>query len=393
MSLLIDEKKYYYFDNAATTFPKPDAVYKAIDEANRSYGVNAGRGQYTLAAKANSIIKQTTQEIETLFHCNGSQTCVFTDSATTALNTILQNINIPEKSNVYITPFEHNAVLRTIYAKQNKLELNINELAFDINLCEYDISKIKLQFTEKKPTLLIMTHASNSFGFITPINEIAELAKKINNECIVVLDCAQTAGLVDVNFGNNLFDFAVFAGHKTLYGPFGIAGFICYKNTDLKPFIYGGTGIESINKEMPKDVPDRFGAGSHNISAFAGLLTALFELKNDNLAAILSKEMKTRVQLIESLKKFSNIKVYGSSTQNAVGIVSCTFEGYTPDEIGSVLDRFNICVRTGLHCAPRGHKLMGTSPAGTVRFSIGKYTNDEDFEALEKALEYIKENS
>lgn len=393
MSVMIDGKRYFYFDNAATTFPKAEEVYKAIDEANRTYGVNAGRGQYTLAAKANSIIKKTTEAVETLFHCTGNQACVFTDSATTALNTVLQGIKIPDNANVYITPFEHNAVLRTLYAKQKYSKFNIIQLYFDTEKSEYDVNKINLQFSDSKPFLLAMTHASNTFGFITPIKEIAENAKKYNPETTVVLDCAQTAGLIDIDFSSGLFDYAVFAGHKTLYGPFGIAGFVCKKNTELNTFIFGGTGIESKSKEMPTDVPERFGAGSHNISAFAGLNAALSSINMDAFETNFSKEMETRVKLIEVLKGFSNIKIYGVNTKNAVGIVSCTFDGYSAEEIGSVLDRFNICVRTGLHCAPLGHDLMGTAPAGTVRFSVSKYTDDDDLEALREALDYIKENS
>ena len=393
MSLTIDGKKYYYFDNAATTFPKTEEVYKAIDDANRNFGVNAGRGQYTLAAKANKIIKDTTVAMEKLFHCTGNQTCVFTDSATIALNTIIQGIEIPENCNVYITPFEHNAVLRTLYAKQKEKSFEIKQLSFNKESCDYNLEKIKSDFSTNKPSVIVMTHASNTFGFITPIKEIAEIAKEISSDTTVILDCAQTAGLLDIDFSTGLFDYAVFAGHKTLYGPFGIAGFICKKNSNLKTFIFGGTGIESKNKEMPREIPDRFGAGSHNISAFAGLNAALSSIKMDAFETNFSKEMETRVKLIEVLKGFSNIKIYGDNTKSAVGIVSCTFDGYSAEEIGSVLDRFNICVRTGLHCAPLGHDLMGTAPAGTVRFSISKFTTDEDLNALKEALEYIRENS
>ena len=393
MSLMIDGKKYYYFDNAATTFPKTEEVYKAIDDANRNFGVNAGRGQYTLAAKANKIIKDTTVAMEKLFHCTGNQTCVFTDSATTALNTIIQGIELHENCNVYITPFEHNAVLRTLYAKQKEKSFEIKQLSFNKESCDYNLEKIKSDFSTNKPSVIVMTHASNTFGFITPIKEIAEIAKEISSDTTVILDCAQTAGLLDIDFSTGLFDYAVFAGHKTLYGPFGIAGFICKKNSNLKTFIFGGTGIESKNKEMPIEIPGKFGAGSHNISAFAGLNAALTSINSDEVETNFCKEMETRVKLIEVLKDFSNIKIYGDNTQNAVGIVSCTFDGYSAEEIGSVLDKFNICVRTGLHCAPLGHDLMGTAPAGTVRFSISKFTTDEDLNALKEALEYIRENS
>jgi len=393
MSKIIGNKKYYYFDNAATTFPKPNEVYEEMKNCEQNYCVNSGRGQYKLAAVANKVISDTRTSVEKLFNCTSDYSCVFTDSATTALNTIIQGLVVKENCNIYITSFEHNSVLRPLYKKQKENKIIIQELKFDTNSCTFNLQEIKNSFNDNKPEILIMTHASNSFGFITPVEEIAECAKKINKNCIVIIDCAQTAGLVELNLSTNLFDYIVFAGHKTLYGPFGIAGFVCRKDSPLKSFTYGGTGIDSKNLEMPTEIPNRFEAGSHNIISIAGLNEALKIIEKNGIGYFLKQDKILREKLLSELLQFNNIKIIGNKKNiNYVGIVSVVFENYTSDEIGNVLDKFNICVRTGLHCAPLGHKIMGTFPAGTVRFSVGRFTNDEDFCALHDALKYINEN-
>jgi len=242
---------------------------------------------------------------------------------------------------------------------------------------------------------LIMSHASNTFGFVAPIKEISRLAKKINPKCVVILDCSQTAGLLDIDFSENLYDYAVFAGHKTLYATFGVAGFVMRKSIPLKTFIFGGTGIESANPKMPSESPEKYEAGSHNIIAISSLNASLDEIEKYGREDLLIEEQKKRERLLQILQKFSNIKIIDSENpnkENRVGIISCTFDNYSPDEIGSILNDKEIAVRTGLHCAPNGHKLLGTFPSGTVRFSLGRFTSEEDFSGLERALEWIGEN-
>lgn len=393
MSILCGGKKYAYFDNAATTFPKPQCVYDAMDECARNGAFNAGRGQYTLASAAHSLIAETRSGMEKLFGCTADYSCVFTDSATSALNTIISGLKIEPNANVYITPFEHNAVLRPLYARKKETGFSLFELEFDTERCVFDTEKIAGAFKKNPPDVLIMTHASNAFGFVTPVEKIAARAKSENPLCAVAIDCAQTAGLFTIEMKCGLFDYAVFAGHKTLYGPFGIAGFLCRKDSPLPPFLLGGTGIDSNNPEMPEEIPLRFEAGSRNINAVSGLNAALKEIEKCGTENLRQKEETLRRTLISELERFPNIRIVGKSEQTECsGIVSAVFENYSPDEIGNVLDTFNICVRTGLSCAPSAHKKMGTFPAGTVRFSLGRFTSEEDFEMLRTALEYIREN-
>lgn len=379
-----------YFDNAATTFPKPEEVYKFMDSYYRGFGVNVGRGQYWLADQASNLVEETRTLLLELLGCVQKQV-VFTPSATIALNIILRGLDWEPGSTVYITPFEHNAVLRVLEYLKNIYKLNIIELAVDKKKMNYDLEAIKYQFQEHKPNAVIVNHASNVCGLVAPIAEICRLSKSYDATTIV--DMAQTAGLVPVDLESAFVDYAVFAGHKTLYGPIGIAGMILDSNTNINPFIYGGTGIDSANFKMPLTIPERFEAGSMNIQAIAGLNASLRWINSVGAKTISEQEKLNTQRLKNVLEQFDNIQLIGlSSSAEYVGVISCVFEGYNCDSIGFVLNKQGIAVRTGLHCAPNAHKFLGTFPAGTVRFSIGFFNSERDFNKLTQALSYIAEN-
>lgn len=379
---------FAYFDNAATTYPKPECVYQAMDSFNRSCGVSFGRGQHKLSSKASFIADETRQLLLQLFHCNNKKV-VFTNTATEALNVILNGISIPKGANVYISPFEHNAVTRMLHHLQSKEEFNIIQLKVNKNYFSYDLKKIEEQFSSDKPYAVIASHASNVIGAIAPITEIFSLAKKHNS--ITIADMCQTAGLLDTDISSSIYDYIVFAGHKTLYGPIGISGFIGSNLSELSPIIYGGTGIESANQDMPVTIPERFEAGTHNTVAIAGLNASLKWLLETGVENIRIKEQENHSKLCAILDKFENITYFKPA--NSVGVVSCLFDGYSSDEIGQVLSDNNIAFRSGLHCAPYAHQFIGTFPAGTVRFSVSYFTTNEEFKKLEKVLKYICDNS
>ena len=379
----------FYFDNAATSFPKPESVYREMDSFYREYGVNIGRGQFREASIANKLADDTRKLMLDLFHVNGLYQCVFTSSATLAMNTILQGFPWESGMNVFITPFEHNAILRTLHGLSKKYDLHVIQLTPDKEKWEYDMAKIKSQFQSRRPALFVATHASNAFGFINPIKDLFGLAKEFG--AITVCDMAQTAGLIDTDIARNNIDFAVFAGHKTLCGPFGVAGFVTNKGDLLNPLIYGGTGVDSANLDMPSEIPVRFEAGSHNIHAIAGLHAALIWIKETGIDRIRQQEYDTTKELLRILKSHYNIStVRCPDEEKNIGVISCVFDGYSSDSIGQVLSNHGIAVRTGLHCAPESHRFLGTAPSGTVRFSISYFTNNHDLEALDDVLEYIE---
>ncbi len=378
-----------YFDNAATTFPKPEEVYSYMDRFYRECGASAGRGHYSLSHNTAKMVAETRVLIQELLHCPAKQV-VFTPTATIALNIILQGIISTGVSNVYISPFEHNAVTRTLhyYVKEKKIAIHQLSVSPDLN---YDLERIRYQFDDTKPDLVIVSHASNVCGLIAPVEEIFTLAKKYS--AITVVDMAQTAGLVDCNIGASSFDFAVFAGHKTLYGPTGISGFVMSPDVKLPAVLFGGTGYESANQDMPESVPERYEMGTQNTSGLAGFNAALRWNKDLTIKAIWNKEQEHRQALLDLLSNYWFIKVIGNDPkQKYVGIVSCLIEGISSDSAAGVFDRCGIAVRTGLHCAPLAHQFLGTYPAGTVRFSVSYFTSTEDFEQLRDALDYIEEN-
>ena len=378
-----------YFDNAATTYPKPECVYAFMDEFYRKSGGNAGRGEHSMSASASGLIADTRKKIQMLLHCPAKQV-VFTPTATIALNMIIQGVIADGAKNIYISPFEHNAVTRTLHHFEKRNEITVTQLNVEKDLT-YDLEKIRYQFDALKPDLVIVSHASNTIGLIAPVEDIFSLAKKYGATTLV--DMAQTAGVVDCNVGLTTFDFAVFAGHKTLYGPTGISGFIMNPSIKLPAVIFGGTGYESANQYMPESIPEKYEMGTLNISGVAGLNAALDWIQKTTIEEIKNTEAHNRKKLIDLLEEYEFIRIVGNEPgREYVGIVSCLIDEISSDSAGSVFDQQGIALRTGLHCAPLAHQFIGTYPAGTIRFSVNYFTSQQDFEELRNALDYIEEN-
>lgn len=378
-----------YFDNASTTFPKPEVVYEFMDKFYRSSGVNVGRGRYSLEETAGSIVNSTRQGLKGLFHAP-AKNIIFTPTATIALNMIIQGILSDKIKNIYISPFEHNAVTRILHNYETRGLIHISILSVD-DKCNYLYDVIRNQFNDTPPDLVIVSHASNVFGLVSPVEEIFKIAK--GYDAITVVDMSQTAGLIDCNIGLATFDFAVFAGHKTLYGPTGISGFVMNPEIHLKPVLFGGTGYDSANQDMPNSVPEKYEMGTLNISGIAGLNAAIKWIQEIGISNIKKTEDDNRIKLLNLLSKYEYITPVGIyEDKEYVGIVSCLLDGISSDSAGSLFSEQKVSVRTGLQCAPSAHKFLGTFPAGTVRFSVSYFTSDDDFYELEKVLDYIDEN-
>ncbi|WP_418790948.1 aminotransferase class V-fold PLP-dependent enzyme [Phosphitispora sp. TUW77] len=360
-----------------------------MDKFYRKSGANAGRGHYELAESAGKLIADTRTEIQNILRCPAKQV-VFEPTATIALNIIIQGVLETGAINIYISPFEHNAVTRTLHHFEKQGKIKVSQLVVSPEL-EYDLERIRYQFDSIKPDLVIVSHASNVCGLIAPVTDIFTLAKTYN--AITLVDMAQTAGLVDCNVGLSVFDFAVFAGHKTLYGPTGISGFVMNPEIKLPSVLFGGTGLESQNQDMPESLPEKYEMGTLNISGLAGLYAALRWQQEQSFEKMWEKEEENRQRLIELLSGFSFIQLIGNrDDRKYVGIVSCLIKGISSDSAGAIFDKRGIAVRTGLHCAPLAHQFLNTYPAGTIRFSVNYFTTEDDFNQLQDALEYIEEN-
>ena len=383
-------KKVPDFENAATTYPKPESVYDFTDRFYRECGVNVGRGQHKLASKASALVQETRELILELFHCPAKKV-VFTHTATEAINFVLRGLPVNNKYTVYISPFEHNAVTRVLYHLQSMYDIQVETLCFDKATMTYNFPRIRNQFAEKKPNWMVVSHASNVCGVVSPIKELCHLSKEFG--AINLIDMCQTAGLVDADLSGEDIDFAVFAGHKTLYSPLGIAGVVSSFAIKPQPLLFGGTGVDSANQALPESVPERYEVASPDIAAIAGLNASLKWIKKTGIQNIYEKEQENYKRLVELLSRYENIKIIDTIDVKSIGVVSCLFEGYGSDSIGQILSEQNVAVRTGLHCAPTAHKFIGTFPAGTVRFSVSYFNSDEDFDVLEAALDYIELNS
>lgn len=378
-----------YLDNAATTYPKPEAVYLEMDRVNRFLAVNAGRGSYKRARDASKLIVDTKERLRELVHADMSTSIVFSPSVTIAMNQIVHGLNLRENAIVYVSPYEHNAVARTIHQLSKNKKIFIKELPINAETLAIDIERTRYEFSKDKPSAIFCTHVSNVTGYILPVEEVFEEGKRYNS--INVLDAAQSIGLLPMNVALLKADFIAFAGHKTLYGPFGIGGFINVAGIKLSEFITGGTGSDSLNLNMPHDNESKYEPSSMNIVAVAGLNAALKKL---NQSEIWEHETELTHYLIERLRQIRGIHMYLPVEKNKhIGILSFVVKDMRSDEVGMILDEdFDIAVRTGYHCAPFIHKyLKDKNSSGTVRIGLSQFSTIEDIDALVSALKQLEE--
>lgn len=371
-----------YLDNAATTYPKPEEVYVAMDRAARSAAFNAGRGAYKKAQESVGIIDDTRFRIKSLFHAEDCAV-VFSPSITHAMNQVIGGLDFREGDTVYVSPYEHNAVARTLHLYQKANGFSIKFLPIDDNLC-IDLDRTAFLLKKNPPAAVFINAVSNVTGYILPVRETCAIAKE--SGAVTVVDAAQAAGLIEMDLRDRNIDVLCFAGHKTLQGPFGVGGFVIRHGIDLHPVLAGGTGSNSLGLEMPDILPSRFEASSQNIPAIAGLNAALKVLDQKKHFAHVSC---ITTYLIERLREIEKVEIAGNyDSSEAIGIVSFTVDGYMSDEIGMILDdEYDIAVRTGFHCAPYIHEYLNDmSSGGTVRVGIGAYNTKEEIDTLIEAL-------
>ena len=377
-----------YFDNAATTYPKPDSVYEQMDKVNRSLAFNAGRGSYALAQQSAVIIDNLRKELLRIVNAVNVAEVVLSASATFALNQIIGGLDIRPEQYIYISPYEHNAVVRTLYNQKIFRDGNNSHIIVMPLLTNGSIGEERLlyEFSVHAPSFVFMSHVSNVTGYILPVERIAAAAKEYG--ATVVVDGSQALGLVPFDMAAADVDFYVFAGHKTPYGPFGIGGFYMRNGMKLDTFIAGGTGSDSLNVRMPEAGASRYEPASPNVVAAAGLLAAVRELTADEIIRRLEHEKKLTKYLADSMKNIHGIKLYLPPEESHVGIIAFNLAGYKASDIGMILDEdYNIAVRTGYHCAPLVHEYLDDREyLGVVRASISMFTGFDDADALVRAL-------
>lgn len=377
-----------YFDNAATTCPKPEPVYRRMEQAMRE-AVNLGRGSYQAARKGTDLADDVRNRLLALCRGQDQYQVVFSPSATIAVNQIIWGVESSRMKRIYLSPYEHNAVARTVHALAKRYAIQVVLLP----VCEdgiIDLTQTAWMFIQSPPDLLCMTVVSNVTGYVLPIAELTALAKQAGAK--VLLDGAQAVGLLPLNLQQLQPDYLVFAGHKTLYGPFGVGGFFLKKEDVLQPVLYGGTGTNSLNLEMPAFGIGQYEPGSPDYTAIAGLGAALEWLEQTGTAHLLAEEQRLTGLLHRQLSAIEGVTVLGM-TQPSTGITAFCVDGYAPEEVGQILDEeFDLAVRTGYHCAPYVHDVIGSRQTkGCVRASVGAFTTEAEIEKLVEAVRDIAE--
>ena len=374
-----------YLDNAATTFPKPSKVLDAVDNCQRNYAVNVGRGSYPLANYATKIVDETRALLAAMVNATSPNQVVFTASATIAANEVIMGLHWDAFKTVYVSPFEHNAIARPLNRMCALKGIEMKILPFNAKTQQLDLEETDRMFAIDSPDYVFMNHISNVTGLILPIDIVSQKAKQYG-ACVVV-DAAQSLGIADINIQKTQIDYLIFAGHKNLYASWGIGGFIS-NNDILVPTLSGGTGADSLNLIMSDKTPVGFEPGSPNIIAIASLNASIKWLNSIGIGTIADKKRKLMDRLMDGMRD-TNITLYLPADSKAhTSVLSFNIEGYTASEIGTVLgEDYDIAVRTGFHCAPFVHRLLNTEKnMGTVRISIGFFNSEEDIDAVTKAI-------
>lgn len=374
-----------YLDNAATSHPKPESVYRAVDHALREIGASPGRGGYRAAMDASRLVFDARETLAELFGIRDSSRLVFTASATEALNLAIGGLLGPG-DHAITSNMEHNSVVRPLHLAERR-GVEVSRIPCDRGglLNPRDVAAALRAETR----LIALSHCSNVTGTIQPVEEIASLAARAGVPLLV--DAAQSAGLLPIDVRDSGIAILAGPGHKGLLGPQGTGFLYLAEGLDPAPLMVGGTGGFSSDPDQPAEMPARYESGTLNLPGITGLKAGARFVLETGIPAIRKREGELVGQLLHGLAPLPGVTLFGPPPgAERGGIVSFTVEGMDPAMIGFTLDReYDICVRTGLHCAPDAHRTIGSYPVGTVRVSPGFFTTEDEIEAFLRAMERI----
>lgn len=377
-----------YLDHPATSWPKPPEVIRAIVEFLEVNGGNPGRSGHSLSVAAGRIVYETREAIARFFNAPDPLRVILTHNATHALNIALQGILKPGDV-VVTTSIEHNSVMRPLRTLE-KRGVDLRIVPCDATgAIDTESYRCALNL---KPRLVVITHASNVVGRIMPIDRLAGLAHEVG--ALVLVDAAQTCGVVPIDVQTMGIDLLAFTGHKGLQGPPGTGGLVIGRGVaseDIEPFICGGTGSNSAVEEQPLMLPDKLEGGTLNGPGIAGLGAAVKWIEERGLETVKAHHDELISQLVSGLADTPGVTIYGPQPgENRAPLVSFTIEGKTVSDVGLRLDRdFGILCRVGLHCAPAAHRTLGTFSEGTIRFGVGPMTTRNEVEQALSAVARI----
>lgn len=366
------DKKIYYFDNSATSFPKPESVYKCVEKAVRLYGANPGRGGHRMAVEASQAIYETREKVASLFNIKNPLQIAFTYNSTYALNFAVKGA-VPKDSHIITTSLEHNSVLRPVFYEkdENNAHVTIIEPSEDGNIHSEDIIAAMKPDTKA----VVLTHMSNVTGAIIDLLPITTEARKRN--ILTIVDVSQSAGFLDIDVEEMKVDILCFTGHKSLFGIQGTGGIYIREGIPFSPIIEGGTGSFSKMKRQPHSMPEALEAGTLNTPGIVSLGAGIDFINSIGLENIRKHEYSLTEKFIEGIKNIEEIIIYGPEKRGPV--VTLNIKGVDSGDLAAYLDEeYAILTRAGIHCAPLAHESMHSGENGGVRFSFGYFNTEED---------------
>lgn len=377
-----------YLDNAATSYPKPEIVAKAMYDFMINNGTSSGRGSYQKAMQSDFLVYETRKLVGDLFKFKDYKKVIFTSNVTESLNLALRGI-LEENDHVITSSIEHNAVWRCLKTLEKERNITITKVKASK---EGYTNPLDVEKEIKNNTkLIVFNHASNVLGTIQPIDEIGKIAKE--NNILFLVDAAQTAGVIDIDVNKSNIDLLAFTGHKSLLGPMGTGGLIVNCDYDIKPLKAGGTGGDSAYEYQPDYYPNKLETGTLNVSGIAGLKEAIKFINKETIQKIHTKETEVVDYAIDKLSNVKNIEIYGpKKSDDIVGVISFNLKNKRAEDVVNELDlKHNIMLRAGLHCAPNAHELIGTKDIGSIRIGIGYFNEKHEVDTLVYALNEIQD--
>lgn len=373
-----------YFNNAATTFPKPKGVAEAVYNYIMYNGSNIARGADMSGMSAQKAVYETRSSLADFFNFNKPENVIFTSGVTESLNMVIKGM-LKDGNHVLVSSLEHNAVMRPLN------QMVKNGVTFDRIPCDKCGRMLwNDDLIKENTTAVIINHASNVCGTIVPIEEIGKVCRKRGLKLIV--DAAQSAGCIKIDMEKMNIDALCFTGHKGLFGPQGIGGVILTDDMAemIEPIISGGTGSMSDSENIPDFMPDKFEGGTKNIPGIYGLREGIKFINEVGIENIHSKEMKLVEKFIAGVKNIDGFKIAGIQETDGRTAVVSLYGNRDMAEIAFELEKnYGIVTRVGLHCSPNSHKALGTFPNGTIRFSFGYFNTEEEIEIALAALKNI----
>ncbi len=381
------KKNIIYFDNAATSWPKPPATILAMQNYLQNVGGSPGRSGHRLSIEAARIIFDTREKLAQMFNVPDPLSIIPTRNATEGLNIAIFGFLKPG-DHVITSGMEHNSVMRPLRVMETRgVDITVVSCARDGLVDPGDI----LKAVKKNTKAIFITNASNVTGTAMPVADIGKISRE--HDLALCVDAAQTAGCYPIDVEAMHIDLLAFTGHKALFGSSGTGGLYIRKGLEKKiePICVGGTGSRSELEVQPDFMPDRFEAGTPNTTGIAGLRAGVEFILEQSIARIKDREEKLVQTFMDGVRDLPGLILYGQkSVQRRTPVVSFNIAGMDPAAVAMALDeQFGIMARSGLHCAPAAHKTIGTYPAGTVRFSFSYFNTEEQIISSIEALKKI----